>query len=270
MFEIKKIRKCAKPYKALCALGELHKSKNVYKYMQMTSFEKCMQGNNLMFKKPVKWPDPFESRFCLADYSQLSSTEIFSKAIYACCVSRDTENEAAWRMYSENYVNDPCVKINISVGQLRRFLDEFASLHDAELYEGQVSYELKDSEILYLHKSNSKYYPTFFNDFTKEKYLNLLTLKRRAFKYEGEIRYLIRGGDFDFSNDNIFIPIPWCLCINSITLSPTCNDKHYEKVLDLMKLNYEWCKREYPNRFPQVPEIKFNMLYTPTKTIIIE
>ena len=94
-----------------------------------------------------------------------------------------------------------------------------------------------------LHKDpHSKDYKTYFENFSIDKYINLLRLKRPAFEHEREVRFFIvpknhnaqksfrkrnEGMKLEKKNRPIFIPIDWFEIIENIKID--CNVSDYER-----------------------------------------
>lgn len=258
------------PYHGLIGIGDRLKGKTIYKYMPIETALLCLQNNTLRFSVPTKWTDPFEKYFYTADYSNVMPSHKFDTKLYACCLTQNCDCEAAWRMYTDNDVKNPCIQFKIYPGQFRRFAEKFVQDKRASLYEGTVSYDLTDSEILHLYQKGNKNYPAFFADFSLEKYLNLMLLKRPFYRYEGEVRYLIHGDKLSFDDDYLDVKIPWSLCLYSVKLPPNCSDELKNKLEIALENNYNLCIKEYPGCYPQrIPPVE-NSLYAPLSPITIE
>ena len=181
-----------------------------------------------------------------------------------------TENklsESAWKMYTDE-PDEPCVKFCICIGQLRKHLNHFARKHNAILYEGKVNYSLSDYEIDGLHLRTSNFYHSFFDDFDLKAYLNLMLLKRHLFYYEGEIRYMLRGDFFDFSNNHIFVDIPWSMCLSKISIN-TNNSDIEKRIKKALAYNSESCMNKYSLCYKPYVPIVYENIYKPFKPIII-
>lgn len=261
-----------KKYSRIKHIGTYTNCKCLYKYLPLDSFRKCLKGNTILFQQPTKWKDPFEARFYNANYNNIQSKGKFSKKFFACCVTKKSCCEAAWRMYSEDYENNPCIQVCLAIGQVRYFLNQFAVNNNTWIYEGNIKYDLSDKEISTLHLKTNAYHDEFFKDFTLGKYLNLMLLKRQAFEYEDEVRFFIHGGDLQMQNEKILVPIPWSLCMNNIKLLFDINN-HQEiraEIKDILDVNLSLCKQTYPNWYPQCPKISQTEIFKPIEKITIE
>ena len=204
---IGKIKPFTYPYHNVVGIGDRLMGKVIYKYMPIETALLCLQNNTIRFSFPSKWTDPFEKYFYTANYNNVMPSPKFDTRLFACCITKNSDCEAAWKMYTNDVDNNPCVQFKIYLGQFRKFAEKFIQDKDATMYEGLVRYDLKDSEILHLYQKKNKYYSSFFSDFNLEKYLNLMLLKRPFYKYEGEVRYLIHGGRFDYDKDYLDITL---------------------------------------------------------------
>ena len=258
------------PYHNLIGIGKRLKGKSIYKYMPIENALLCLQNNNLRFSIPTKWDDPFEKYFYTAGYCNVMTNPEFDTRLFACCLTQNKDCEAAWKMYTKDSDKNPCVQFKLYPGQFRKFAERFVRDKGVELYEGLVSYKLTDSEILHLYQRGNKNYPTFFTDFSIEKYLNLMLLKRHFYEYEGEVRYFIHGDKLCFDKDYIDVTIPWSLCLYSVKLPPNCSDDLRAKLETALEYNYQLCIKDFQGYYPQrIPPIE-NSLYAPLKPITIE
>ena len=261
--QLERIRK----YSNLISIGKRVSKVYVYKYMTLNTAVTCLNKNTFMFSIPPTWKDPYESRFYNADYHQVEKNP-FDKRLFACCVTENKLSESAWRMYTDE-PNEPCVKFCICIGQLRRYLNVYAKLHGATLYEGRINYSLNDSDIDGLHLRSSAYYHSFFDNFGLPEYLNLMLLKRHLFYYEGEIRYLFMGGSLDFLNEHLFIEIPWSMCLRKISIDAQ-NPADEEALREALEKNYDYCLHKYSLQYKPYVPIELENIYKPFKPITIE
>ena len=270
MIEIKKLHKFTYPYRNLFGIGDNLKGKAVYKYMPIETALLCLRYNSIRFSIPTKWDDPFEKYFYTANYGNVMPYQKFDTRLYACCLTHNRDCEAAWEMYSKNPDNNPCVQFKIYPGQFRRFAEKYVREKGVDLYEGNVSYKLNDSEILHIYQKSNKNYSYVFADFCLEKYLNLMLLKRPFYSYEGEVRYFIHGEKLSFDNDYLDVIIPWSLCLYSVKLPPNCSDDLKAKLENALESNYQLCVKDFRGYYPQrIPPIE-NTLYAPLNPITIE
>lgn len=264
-----------KTYKRLIGIGEHFSTKNVYKYMSVDTAIKVLQSNTIRFSNPTSWPDPYEKRFIQADYRKVDKQNVANKNIVACCLTRKPTSEAAWRIYASAGRDEKdgsyrhCVQFCISVGQFRQFIDVFAEQNKLGLYEGTIDYNLKDEDINSIHHKSSPYYSELFDNFSNLSFLNLLLIKRKAFDYEEEVRYILQGNPLYSFGKDIDIHIPWSLVLNKIVLDTTCTKDEIQYVNKALSNNKELCRKEYPERLATYVDVKQNTIYKERKPIII-
>lgn len=174
-------------------------NKYLYKYIKIEFVKKWLNKNGdksksiIRFDEPTKWKDRYEARFYTAHYKNHMNE---SPALYALCMTVNSESEAPWLVYSNGNAND-CVRLVFRLSKLRTALEQCMIQRkkvDEKIgmfYLGEINYELSNQQIKCLHKNNknNKYYEEIFNNnFGLENYLSLLLVKRPIFKYEKELR----------------------------------------------------------------------------------
>ena len=255
-----------KKYSNLIGIGKPLKKVYVYKYMTLNTALECLKNNTFRFSIPSRWKDPYESRFYNANYDKFDRQK-FDKRLYACCVTENKLSESAWKMYIDN-PDEHCIKFSICIGQLRTYLNKYAKSNNALIYEGRVNYSLNDSEINRLHLKSSQYHSAFFDGFNREKYLNLMLIKRHLFYHEGEIRYMYMGGNSDFVDGYIDIELPWSLCLNKISIDNNLQDE--KKLKEALENNYTSCVEKYSLLYKPYVPIEIENIYKPFRQIVIE
>ena len=215
----------------------------IYKYMTIHSASLCFQDKNIMFQEPSMWQDKYEARFYNADYSNLGNPEWVNNKVYACCFTKLSQNEAAWKVYASSKGNDDqkyCLQIRIRRTKLREMLNQYAKNHDMQLYEGLIDYKQRHvidhlHERQIIHKDGTiedhgdyKYY---FENFSWGNYLRLLLIKRKAFQHEKEIRFFLVPNNHegienekDKESHSIFPDIDWCNLIEDIYIDYNAPD----------------------------------------------
>jgi hypothetical protein len=270
--ELKTLSPFARPYTSLIGIGERIHGKFLYKYMPLSTAIACLNNNSIRFREPYQWDDPFEKIYYLADYSNVMPDPEFDTKLLACCLTNKPNCEAAWRIYSRDSSNDPCVQFKIYLGQFRKFVEKYAKKISATVYEGRVNYGISDYEIRHLYQKIHRLYPVFFKDFNITKYLNLMILKRGYFEYENEIRFFINGHvSYNGYED---VKIPWSHCLDSVKLPPITDNVQAQKLRtrleEALENNCELCKTEFPDLHTQVINTKPNTLYERIDPVTIE
>lgn len=209
--------------KGIIITSEMRHTK-VFKYMTIDAFLASLYSGTWRFFEPSKWNDKYEQRFYCANYHNPQSSAI-AQLLYATCVTKDKNNEAAWKVYSQGKgLGMHCLQLELDIVELRKQLEATEFRYE----EKKVKY-LSDKEILELHKKNSKNYSKYFNPFTFESYIELLTLKREAFTYEQEIRLFLIPYDGGRRNSgkkatHKDISVDWSKIIKSVRLDKNCSD----------------------------------------------
>lgn len=208
-------------YKHIFLLNGLSftKDKNaLYKYYPLSRFIKMVDDGELVFVSPEKWYDPFEQLYFKID---CSSRGYQTEDIACMCVSEFalTNEDACWKVYSDKKT----VRVSFDKDRFLELLEKYAIDNKCDVYIGRTDYSLTRKEIQHLSSPGSPYYTNYFpRHMTREHYLSLLLLKRKAFSYENEVRIFLVKKHIQFNekmlkiNCNYFaLPI-----VKRIVLSP--------------------------------------------------
>ena len=199
--------------------------KRVFKYMTVESFLLSLYGHSWRFQEPSKWDDRFEQRFYCANY-RIAGAAGNTPQLFATCVTRAKNSEAAWKVYAHGQgLGAHCLQLEIDIAELRTQLNATNYI----IVEKQVDYK-DERYILDLHlKKRSKNYSKYFSNFSFEKFIDLLTLKRDAYTYEQEVR-LFAVPDMSVATRNkwkkakpLDIPVDWKKIINSVRIDKNCS-----------------------------------------------
>ena len=174
----------------------------------------------MVFVNPGLWKDPFEKMYLDTDYSELG---FVLPKIYCMCLTTTLQNEeAAWKVYSDK--DEKTIRAKINTVTLFEILSDFALKNNYTIYFGNANYKLSKFEIQDLHSIDSENYSAFFEPFSLEKYLEIMTLKRRAFKYENELRiFIVPNKGNKYSENLLKIKIPtdkYSLLFTFFTIQP--------------------------------------------------
>lgn len=143
---------------------------------------------SLWFSNPEKWNDPYEARFLNVKYEIASGTQIecpWKKQIFGCCfTTKNVSYEPDWLLYASN---DKSIRILYDNATILRYLKNFADKNQWNVYIGMVSYlSLKEIETPNILTN------TLGSEIlSQEKFVQLLFLKRAAYKFEDELRIII-------------------------------------------------------------------------------
>lgn len=146
--------------------------------------------------------------------------------MFATCVTREKNSEAAWKVYSHGQgLGSHCIQLELDINKLR------SELNNNGMKIAEMPVEYKDEYyIMELHNKNkSKDYAAYFSSFSLEKFLKLLTLKRDAYHYEQEVRlFAIPKGNAPRSigNDSLSIDlaIDWSKVIRKARIDKAYTD----------------------------------------------
>lgn len=198
----------------------------ICKYIKYDYFKKSVKNKNLIFVSPQKWEDPFEKI--------LYNNEQYT--IFCMCVTNKsvTNQDAAWWRYS-NDVRSKLIRVHYRKPKLLKALDSFASQSGCKVYISKIQYVSQDEII---GKKNE-----LCN--SEVDYINNMSLKRRQFDYENEIRiFLVWDKNKhleDKNKDQYVIPdVDYKGLINRIQIGPhylysdeVLMQKAYAKVQDV-------------------------------------
>jgi hypothetical protein len=165
-----------------------------------------LKNKEITFVSPELWNDPFETKYLKTDYSAIGY--IRPEQIYCFCARTDNANEeASWNIYS-NSQEDPLIRISLRTFHFLEYLKNYSDQHNCKIYYSRVNYDLKAKDIAELYKADNEFHDRYFNDFTEEKYIQVMSLKRQAFKYENEVRIFLVSKDGKPIGNNGLLKIP--------------------------------------------------------------
>lgn len=152
----------------------------LYRYLPFSRLYTELKNNTLTLISPQKWEDPYEAIFF-----NNKPNVITDKEIYCLCFTynRFSGEDAIWKIHKED---EPVVKICINFHELIDRLFLIANNHNNSLdfYISLCNYSLNKSDI---DKAYADYKKSG-NGIKIEEYLNLMSIKRKAFTHECEIR----------------------------------------------------------------------------------
>ena len=170
----------------------------IYRYMPLSIFRKCVKSGEFRFKEPSEWPDRFESRFYTAEYTNPAKRMIKPQHVFAFCTTQERDCDPSWSQYASG---EPTIQIKINRQKWLNALNAWAQTNHSTIYEGVVNYDLNESHISILHNSIHKLcngtvkpvagHQQIFGVFDLHSYFSLLLFKRKAYKYEQEVRYFV-------------------------------------------------------------------------------
>ena len=196
----------------------------VYKYMTLDAFLTSLYCGTWRFFEPSKWNDKFEQRFYCANYT-LPAAKGNTPQLFATCVTRVRNSEAAWKVYSNGQgLGAHCLQLELDIVELRKQLRASGLRFEEKL----IIYE-PENVIMDLHKKRKPYYKKYFGSFTLDSFLNLLSLKRDAYTYEQELRLFIipmNGGKRNKCKKAQYqdMIINWSGVITKVRIDKKCSD----------------------------------------------
>lgn len=250
----------------------------VYKYMTLDTFLASIYSKNWRFFEPSKWNDKFEQRFYCAKY-KLSKENNYTPQLFATCVTREKNSEAAWKVYSHGQgLGSRCLQLELNIEELRKQIRKSGFQFEEKIIE-----YTPENIILNLHKKRSKYYKTYFNSFNFDSFLRLLTLKRDAFSYEKEIRFFIIPSTVNKRNISKKaqykdIKIKWDKIIQSARIDSKCSDAELASIqkaclsigISPIITNYNFIgNTKIPPKSKKIPFEKFDIDKMPGRPRII-
>lgn len=212
------------------------KVRSLFKYMDLETAIICLKNGSIRFVQPSEWPDKYERHFYNADYSNVTNNLNVTPRIWACCFTTNKMSEASWNTYryGKKGLGSKCVKFQLSRSKFRAMIRKDARL--SYTVEGLMNYSLNDYDIQHLHLKSSKYYAEVFaQDFTLNKYLSLLLLKRSAFNYENEFRFMIVSNLIAADIPNIYIDVDWGSLIEKVEIDRDATDIEIEILKSYLK-----------------------------------
>lgn len=178
-------------------IRERYQYRTIYKYMTLDAAILSLEKKSWRFWEPLKWSDRYESRFYCADYDDLNVPKGCVRRVYATCLTKKKNSDAAWKVYAGNVgLQSHCVQFEIDVASFR---DELSKYCKHGWSEKTVNYQ-REEYIKELHKSSAKDHDKYFRNFDFNFFLNLLALKRDAYAYENEVRFFVTKSEFESRN----------------------------------------------------------------------
>lgn len=227
-------RQIAYHYKKVEGKGTLLKEDlrytKVFKYMTVDAFLTSLYRKKWRFFEPSKWNDKYEQRFYCATYSQPNATGN-TPQLFATCITREKNSEAAWKVYAHGQgLSAHCVQLELDIIKLREQLRKSGNRFE----ERPIVYK-NEHFIMELHHKKHPKYKEYFDTFTLDSFLRLLSLKRDAYTYEQEVRlFLIPQGNNPRNSSKkaqcIDIDINWRDVIKRVRVDNNCTDAELRSI----------------------------------------
>ncbi len=210
--------------------------KPIYRIFELHHFLECISKDINVLVAPAKWDDPFENFFlkskCIDEMNQEISLNEFLKSWYGQCWTRNKDSDAMWRIYSKN-------KLGICVETTPRKLIDSNKLEShmatQKFFISKVIYHSKASISNYM--KNTSLEDVLFGG-QNQALARLLSIKRKEFKHEKEIRFLYSYEDSDpyehakrnLKKQIISLETDWKSCISKILLDPRLSNPIAESI----------------------------------------
>ncbi len=147
----------------------------IHRYMPFLRFKQDVENGCLSFLSPLKWRDPFENVFYAPH--QIIGGATFDVRCICTTFDRVENEESAWARSGSS--DDKQIRVTYKFDKLCRVLEQAAQEVGCKFYFSVVDYSQSKDNLI---AANAQVYQTI------DEYLNVLSLKRKAFSYENEIR----------------------------------------------------------------------------------
>jgi len=188
-----------------------------------------VRTKDLTFISPERWSDPFEKLFY--DKS-LAVNNQFVNGCLCFTYIRNAGEDGMWKNYKDDK-NEPLVKMDFNfmdlMKQLSLMMVDLGG--NASIYITLVDYSYDRKDILSLYKKIGKKYASI------EEYLTCLSIKRKAFDNENEVRIFLISDNQDF--DTTMHTFDVDSCIKRVTIQPLpflyqdCRSSYYHNLQDI-------------------------------------
>lgn len=181
---------------------------NVHRYTKFSYFNK----DELVFIPLDKWEDPYETLFYVGN--NINNNLDIQLACMCCTYDRVEGEEASWKRSMYNGSTDT-IRISYNYNALCQVLDKIGKQTGLRFYITVVDYSNSIEQLKGVKN------PVFNS---VEEYISYLTLKRKAFTYENELRIFVVSKKLDFDINGILkikVPVDNDNLYDSITLPPS-------------------------------------------------
>lgn len=197
-------------------MTSVKKGKRLYRILDFARVVQIFENKELFFARPSSWDDPYEK--ILNHYKKDS--------IFSQCWSLSDVSDAMWRIYSQNGMG---VRISTTVGKLGEVLK--ASARNMDVSPREIKYNYRLEKVKYMtpvevRDEASKIADEMLHSFDIGRAVDMLYVKRLAFKHENELRAtLYFPCDKNLSGKGVTVPIDPHEFIDRILLDPRAPDE---------------------------------------------
>lgn len=192
----------------------------LYRIMDFTKVVQIFESKTLYFAHPSVWDDPYEQRL----------KHPMDHAIFAQCWGRLGISDAMWRIYSKNGMG---VRISTSPTKLRATIKDSTRTRGLKYRLMPVQYRSQQT----LNKEARKIEADLLESYTISRAVDMLYMKRDAFRHETEWRAAIYSTSEDRASkrSGITVPVDPHVLIDNILLDPRAPDE----LIDAFKFYFE-------------------------------
>ena len=164
--------------------GNITEETRIYRIFSRDWFFQLFEDRQNALVWPAMWDDPFENVFLRARVrTRRGENGRFGvhDDVYGQCWTLERASDAMWQIYSRN---KDAIRVRTTVGKLIRSIRaENRGWTDSKCFIGRVEY-MKDSELREFGKT------VFSAGLSREAVARSLTVKRKAYKHEMEVRLI--------------------------------------------------------------------------------
>lgn len=157
----------------------------IYRFTSYSLLKEIFKKKQIVFLSPKKWEDPFETRYLDADAIENGKRVVLPYIACLCFKMSKNDNSAAfWDAAKTD--GDFFVRISFDLFQLCSALEKFAGRTNARIYVCAANYNYSVDDLKNAHTNES-----IMKGSLEESYVRLMSLKRKAYKYENELRIFV-------------------------------------------------------------------------------
>jgi hypothetical protein len=197
----------------------LNVNTSVYHYLEYPHALSIFSEDRLRLANPIQWSDPYEQGWYRAIFGRPAPLHT---SAYVLCWSRSRFDEPAWRMVGFQRTN-PIIRIRCRVRDILAAASKLAEQRVGAFFAGKVCYEKEEK----LWKRAQSVQAAEKQETTRT-VANLLLRKRKAFRFENEVRTLWLDGEPH--NTALFLPIDAKSVVRQVMCSPHAHPDQRAKI----------------------------------------
>lgn len=203
--------------------------KTLYRFVPVERLLQILIEKQITFVNPELWEDPFEKMYISGTYNVAGTKKTWPlrNKIFSLCWTKTAASEAFWKGYTP--LNDG-VRISLNTEKFAYYLESF---HEVDVYVGRVDYRLTNDILRY--KKDKDYMRNKLLSDNPYENLELLLLKRKTFKYEDEIRFILIPRKKIKENKFYHVPLNPIDFFMDFQLHPRLGLYHAEIIRDYLK-----------------------------------